>query len=281
MAATEQPADVTAPQGQGVDERVPSVIVDDLYVTYRAFGGRRNALGGAREGRFSRALGQVTRHVGTITQVPAVRGVSFVAYEGESIGIIGRNGSGKSTMLRAIAGLIPIAGGSVWARGDIALLGVNAALSNALSGERNIMLGGLAKGLTRKQVRELRPWIVDFAEIGDFVHLPMRTYSSGMAARLRFAISASTVPDVLIIDEALSTGDAEFKAKSSARVEEIRGQAGTVFLVSHSATTIRKMCNRAIWVDRGEIRMDGSTDEVCDAYEAAVQAARRAKRAKG
>ncbi|GEA83537.1 ABC transporter ATP-binding protein [Cellulomonas gelida] len=276
--------DATEVTGTGVpvpEGRVPSIVVRDLRVTYKAYGGKRNALGDEAEGRLGRALDRVTRHVGTITEVPAVRGVSFAAYEGESIGVIGRNGSGKSTMLRAIAGLIPTAGGEVWARGDIALMGVNAALSSALSGERNIMLGGLAKGLSRKEVNELHDWIVDFAGIGDFVHLPMRTYSSGMAARLRFAISASTAPDILIIDEALSTGDVEFRAKSAARVEEIREQAGTVFLVSHSTTTVRKMCDRAIWIDRGLLRMDGPTDEVCDHYERVMRAIRRKKRLRG
>jgi len=261
---------------------VPTVVVRDLHVTYKAYGGKRNALAGASdESRLSGLLDRFTRHVGTTSEVPALRGVSFMTFEGESVGIIGRNGSGKSTLLRAIAGLIPTAGGEVWARGNIALLGVTAALSSALSGDRNIMLGGLAQGLTRKQVRELYPWIVEFAGIGDFVHLPMRSYSSGMGARLRFAISAATTPDILIIDEALSTGDKEFKAKSSARVEEIRRAAGTVFLVSHSATTVRQMCDRAIWIEKGVVEMDGDTDDVCDAYETAVDAARRAKRAKG
>lgn len=264
----------------------PSVVAHDVHVTYTSYGGRRNALstdgdrrGDERSGRVGRLLGRAGSHVGAVTKVEAVRGVSFVVREGESVGVIGRNGSGKSTLLRAVAGLIPLTSGKVWARGEVALLGVNAALMRTLSGSRNIMLGGLAQGMTRSEVRERYDDIVEFADIGDFVHLPMRAYSSGMAARLRFAISAAKTPDVLVIDEALATGDAEFRARSTARVEEIRQAAGTVFLVSHSASTIRQMCSRAIWIEKGQVRADGDVTEVCDAYDAFVKE-RRAKRAR-
>jgi teichoic acid transport system ATP-binding protein len=256
----------------------PSVIADDVHVTYRALGGRRNALE-TRTERADRMFGRVTKHVGSVTDVPAVRGVSFVVHKGESVGVVGRNGSGKSTLLRAIAGLIPIASGAVYVGGEVSLLGVNAALVSDLSGERNIMLGGLAQGLTRKQVRAQRDAIAEFADIGEFVHLPMKTYSSGMAARLRFAISAAVTPDVLIIDEALATGDADFRQRSAERVAEIREEAGTVFLVSHSLSSIRDGCTRALWLDGGVLRQDGPVDEVCDAYEADV-AQRRAARKK-
>jgi teichoic acid transport system ATP-binding protein len=250
----------------------PSVIAQDVHITYRALGGRRNALEGPTR-KSDKVLGKVTNHVGTITDVPAVRGVSFVVHKGESVGVIGRNGSGKSTLLRAIAGLIPIASGEIYVGGEVSLLGVNAALVSELSGERNIMLGGLAQGLTRKQVRAQRD------DIGEFVHLPMKTYSSGMASRLRFAISAAVTPDVLIIDEALATGDADFRERSAERIDEIRREAGTVFLVSHSLSSIRQGCTRALWLDGGVLRQDGPVDEVCDAYEADV-ARRRAARKK-
>ena len=140
----------------------------------------------------------------------AVRGITFSAKHGEAIGIIGVNGSGKSTLLRAIAGLIPPASGTVHVASSPALLGVNAVLMKDLTGERNIMIGALALGLTTKEVNERYQEIVDFADLGDFVNLPMKAYSSGMGARLRFAISASAVPDILMIDEALATGDAAF-----------------------------------------------------------------------
>jgi teichoic acid transport system ATP-binding protein len=195
-----------------------------------------------------------------------VRGVSFVAHHGESIGIVGRNGAGKSTLLRAIAGLIPPSQGTVYVRGTSSLLGVNAALMGQLSGERNIMLGGLALGLTPDQVRKRFDEIVEFAGIGDFVYMPMKAYSSGMAARLRFAISTAAIPDVLMIDEALATGDAEFRARSSAKIREVKDHAGTVFLVSHSNKAITQMCDRAVWIEKGELVMDGPSDEVVAAY---------------
>jgi teichoic acid transport system ATP-binding protein len=136
-----------------------------------------------------------------------------------------------------------------------------------LSGERNIMIGGLALGLTPKQVEERFDDVVEFAGIGDFVYMPMRTYSSGMGARLRFAISSSAQPDILMIDEALATGDAAFKAKSKARIEQVRENAGTVFLVSHSISTIEAMCNRVLWIHEGQLVMDGPTHEVTEEYK--------------
>jgi len=199
--------------------------------------------------------------------VQAVRGVSFVASHGESIGLIGHNGSGKSTLLRAIAGALPLSKGAIWADGQAALLGVNAALMRDLSGDRNIQLGGLALGLSPAEVADRYDEVVDLAGIGDFVHLPMRTYSSGMGARLRFSIAAAKNHDVLLIDEALSTGDAKFQARSKERIMELRKEAGTVFLVSHSNRAIRETCGRAMWLEAGTLRMDGPADEVVDAYE--------------
>jgi teichoic acid transport system ATP-binding protein len=239
----------------------PSLIVDDVHVHYRTYGGRR-----AHRRRFQRLAGPV----GAVDVVKAVRGVSFVARHGESIGVIGHNGSGKSTLLRAIAGALPTASGGIWTDGTAALLGVNAALMRDLSGERNIVLGGLALGLTRREVTERFDEVVEFAGIGEFLQLPMRAYSSGMGSRLRFAISSASRPDILLIDEALATGDAEFKTRSRQKVDEIRAHAGTVLLVSHSMSTIRSMCDRVIWVDRGKLRLDGPVDEVLEAYAEAT-----------
>ena len=202
-----------------------------------------------------------------IREVKAVRGITFAANHGEAIGIIGVNGSGKSTLLRAIAGLLPPVSGTVHVAGNPALLGVNAVLMKNLSGARNIMIGALALGLSRNEVKERFDDIVEFAEIGEFVHLPMKSYSSGMGARLRFAISASAVPDILMIDEALSTGDAGFRAKSKAKMDEIRESAGTVFLVSHSLATIQSMCTRVLWIHEGKLVMDGEPREVCGSYK--------------
>ena len=236
----------------------PSLVVDDVHVHYRTFGGRRPT--------GPSWLGKVRRHVGAVDVVKAVRGVSFVASHGESIGVIGHNGSGKSTLLRAIAGGLPTASGAIWADGSTALLGVNAALMRDLSGHRNIVLGGLALGLTPAQIAERHDELVELAGIGDFLHLPMRACSSGMSARLRFAISSAARPDLLLIDEALATGDAEFKQRSRERIDEIVGTAGTVILVSHSMSTIRSMCDRVLWLDHGRLVADGPTAEVLEEY---------------
>lgn len=248
----------------------PSLLVDDLHITYRVFGA--NKVGGpVKEGRRSLLPRRLRRHGSAVRDVKALRGISFVAHHGESIGIVGVNGSGKSTLLRAIAGLVPPSDGAVYVAGQPALLGVNAVLMGELTGERNIVIGGLALGLTLKEVEERYDDIVDFAEIGDFVNLPMQAYSSGMAARLRFAISASAIPDILMIDEALATGDATFRQKSKARIDEVRKAAGTVFLVSHSIATIESICSRILWVHEGRLVMDGPVDEVAKAYKAFVR----------
>ncbi|WP_425956298.1 ABC transporter ATP-binding protein [Xylanimonas sp. McL0601] len=249
----------------------PSVVVDDVHVTYRVFGGRKGGTTQAKSSLLNRAINLGRPDTGPITKVPAVRGVSFVAHHGESIGIVGTNGSGKSTLLRAVAGLLPPTKGRVFVSGEPALLGVNAALLPRLSGERNIMVGGLALGLSAAEVRERTSAVADFAELGDFLYLPMSAYSSGMGSRLRFAISTITTPDILMIDEALATGDASFRKKSTARIEEIRDQAGTVFFVSHSLGSVRAMCTRVLWIDKGKLIADGDVDEVCDAYHAFVQ----------
>jgi teichoic acid transport system ATP-binding protein len=244
----------------------PSLIVDDLHVTYRVWGASRKPTGPEKSSVFRTMFNRGSGHIGAVTEIKAVRGISFVARHGEAIGIVGRNGSGKSTLLRAIAGLLPLSGGAVWVSGEASLLGVNAVLIQNLSGERNIMIGGLALGLTPAEVRERFDEIVDFAGIGEFVNLPMQAYSSGMGARLRFAISSAAKPDILMIDEALATGDAEFRARSQARINEIRHQAGTVFLVSHSLNAIKAMCSRALWIEGGKLELDGPVDEVCAAY---------------
>jgi len=250
----------------------PSLVVDDLYITYRVWGGKKVGAATAKQRRVLRALDRGREHVGAITSVEAVRGISFVARHGESIGIVGVNGSGKSTLLRAIAGLHPPTAGSVYVSGEPSLLGVNAVLMGSLTGERNIMIGGLALGLTPAQVRDRFDEIVDYSGIGDAIYMPMDAYSSGMGARLRFAISSAAVPDVLMIDEALATGDANFRNKSKERIDEIRNNAGTVFLVSHSLATVEAMCQRTLWIHQGKLVMDGPSRDVCEAYRAFIRA---------
>ncbi|NJP32635.1 ABC transporter ATP-binding protein [Micromonospora thermarum] len=259
------PADATT---TAVGERIPTVIVDDVHLIYRVYG----ASSGAAASPVAALKRIVTREKSrpTLREVHAVKGVSFTAYRGEAIGLIGSNGSGKSTLLRAVAGLMPATRGAIYTQGQPSLLGVNAALLGDLSGERNVTLGCLAMGMTPEQVRKVAPEIIDFSGInerGDFASLPMRTYSSGMQARLRFSISAAKKHDVLLIDEALATGDTRFRRRSEQRIRQLRADAGTVFLVSHSIGTIRDTCERSIWLESGVIRMDGPTDEVTKAYE--------------
>jgi teichoic acid transport system ATP-binding protein len=241
----------------------PTVICDDLHVVYRvvAQGGAGSAAQSLRQLLTGQSGGTVYK------KVHAVRGVTFVAREGEAIALIGRNGSGKSTLLRAIAGLLPAESGHVYTAGRPSLLGVNAALMRDLPGEENILLGCMAMGMTREQALDRRDWIVEFADLGEFISMPMTAYSSGMAARLRFAIAASTSHEILMIDEALATGDAEFRRRSEKRIMELRKEAGTVFLVSHSLGVVRLTCDRAIWLEKGRVVMDGEANEVVDAYE--------------
>ncbi len=249
----------------GPDERVPSVVASDVSITYRVYGSGRKVEDDDEAGALRRLLNRSTRNVG-VREIEAVKHVSFVTYRGESVGLVGRNGSGKSTLLRSIAGLVPPTEGRIWLGGKASLLGVNAALMPNLSGRRNIWIGAQALGLTPRQVREKFEEIVEFADIGEFIDLPMKSYSSGMGARLRFAISTAVIPDILVVDEALATGDAQFKARAQERIAEIREHAGTVFMVSHSPDSIRKSCTRAIWLERGELMMDGAAGQVVDAY---------------
>ncbi len=253
----------SAPGTPSVPERgEPTVVVDDVHLTYRIIG--KTQRGGA-----AAALRRIVLREAAPGQrsVHAVRGVSLTACRGEAIGLIGPNGSGKSTLLRAIAGLMAPSRGVVWTRGQASLLGVSAAMMGAMSGDQNILLGCLAIGMTPAEIVEEYDAICDFAGIGKFVHLPMNTYSSGMGARLRFAIAAARAPEILLIDEALATGDANFRRRSEKRILELREKAGTVFLVSHGLGIIRETCTRAIWLEKGKILLDGSADSVVDAYQ--------------
>jgi teichoic acid transport system ATP-binding protein len=251
-----------------LEERVPTVIADNAHVIYRIYGSV-TAGSNSPVASFRRIV--TGKKSGAVREVHAVKGVSFVAYRGEAIGLIGSNGSGKSTLLRAVAGLLPVERGSIYAAGQPSLLGVNAALMNDLSGERNVTLGCLAMGMTPAEVKEQSGDIIEFSGInenGDFSSLPMRTYSSGMSARLRFSIAAAKKHDVLLIDEALATGDAKFRRRSEQRVRDLRAEAGTVFLVSHSEQSIRDTCERSIWLEKGALRADGPTEDVMKEYEA-------------
>jgi len=198
--------------------------------------------------------------------VDALRDVSLIAQAGESIGIIGLNGSGKSTLLKLIAGGEVPTRGQILVRSQPMLMGVAPALQSGLSGEANIYLGCLALGMSPSQARSQIPLIAEWTELGDAIKRPLSTYSSGMSARLGFAISTSVNPEILLIDEALSTGDAAFGAKAAKRMEEVLDRAGNLFLVSHAIAQIEKNCKRCIWVHRGSIIADGTTANVAPQY---------------
>ena len=245
----------------------PTVVVDNLHVVYRVYGA------GGNKGTAATSLMRLVRRQkrASIREVHAIRGISFVVNHGDVMGIIGRNGSGKSTLLRAIAGLLPAEQGAVYTTGQAALLGVNAALLDDLTGERNVVLGCLAMGMPPAEVKARYDQIVDFSGVGRFIDLPMRAYSTGMAQRLRFAIASAKSHEILMIDEALATGDASFRTKSHNRIKELRDEAGTVFLVAHNLGEIEQSCNRVIWMEAGQIMRDSDdVPGVIDEYLAAT-----------
>lgn len=251
--------ELVVPGDSPVPLEVPHAVeIDDLHVRYKVYEdqsiGLRDLVSRGFRSRRS-------------TEVHAVRGVSFNVQVGEVVGIVGSNGSGKSTLLRSIAGLQTTTSGQIRVRGTSRLLGVGAALKPTLSGRRNIILGGLAIGMTRAEIDQEIDAVIEFSGIGDAISRPMNTYSSGMRARLAFSIATLQVPDVLLIDEALAVGDKEFRARSLDRIREIRDQAGTVIMVTHNLREIRATCTRAIWIEHGEIVMDGGVWRVLKRYE--------------
>ena len=202
------------------------------------------------------------------TTVHAVRGVTLDVAVGESVGVVGHNGSGKPTLLQAMTGVLPLASGELLVRSLPTFLGVKAALRPRMTGRTNIRIGLLAQGLTRDEAEAQLPAVADFTDLGPAVDLPMETYSSGMRARLHFAIATALTPEILLIDEALAVGDRTFREKSAQRLDEHRSTAGTVMLVSHNLGEIRRSCERTVWLQEGRIVADGPTDEVLRAYEA-------------
>jgi len=233
--------------------------VADLSITYRTTFERKPTL--------KTALLRLGRGERGVVEVEAVKNVSFEVPNGTAMGIIGSNGAGKSTLMRAMAGILPPTKGSieVWGKAST-LLALGVGFNNNLSGRENIVLGGLATGLTRAEVEERADEVAEWTELGEFIDMPMRTYSSGMSARVGFSVAVHMKPDILMIDEALSTGDAKFREKANAKMSELRDSARAMFLVSHGLNSIKEMCSEAIWLNKGELMMRGEPDEVIDAY---------------
>ena len=203
-----------------------------------------------------------------VTTVDAVRGVTLDVAVGECTGMVGPNGSGKTTLLQAMTGVLPLTSGVLRVRSLPTFLGVKAALRPRMTGRANIRIGLLAQGLRRHEVEARLDDVVEFTDLGPSIDLPMETYSSGMRARLHFAIATALTPEILLVDEALAVGDRAFREKSARRLEEHRSAAGTVLLVSHNLSELRRSCERVVWLEQGRIVLDGPTDEVLGAYEA-------------
>lgn len=194
--------------------------------------------------------------------------VSFTVEKGETLGLIGRNGAGKSTMLKVISGILKPTAGSVRCRGNVVpMLELGSGFDMDLTGRENIFLNGAILGYSEGFLKAKYDEIVEFSELGPFIETPIRNYSSGMLARLAFSVASMVQPEILIVDEILSVGDAAFQEKSRARMMELMSGGTTVLFVSHSLAQIREMCSRAVWLEHGRVRMLGDVDEVCNAYD--------------
>jgi teichoic acid transport system ATP-binding protein len=234
-----------------------AIQVKDLYISYRNL--NRVSIKKLRRSsnpRDARVFG-------------AINGISLEVKRGEIVGLIGRNGSGKTTLLRAMAGIFAPNSGTINTYGNtISLLSIGVGFQSKLSGRENIFLSGLLLGYSEAMIREKLSEIIEFSELGDFIDMPVQTYSSGMYSKLAFSITAIMEPDIMLVDEVLSVGDAKFKKKSYNKMMElIADNSRTVIIVSHSADVLRKLCNRAIWINKGKIVKQGDVSEVMEAYE--------------
>lgn len=197
----------------------------------------------------------------------ALKEVSLEVMQGETFGIIGRNGAGKSTLLKLVSRVLAPTNGRIVTRGKVApLLELGAGFHAELTGRENIFLNGALLGHTQNEINAHVPEILEFAQIDGYIDAPVRTYSSGMVARLGFAVATSWIPDILILDETLAVGDEEFRTKCYERMENFRTENVTILLVSHDLTTIKKMCSHAVWLDQGKVKALGNVNNVIKAY---------------
>lgn len=238
-----------------------SLVAENVHITYRTYLDPQVDL---RSRLKSRGDSARRRHI----EIKAVRGVSFDLHRGESLGIVGHNGAGKSTILLGLAGLMELNQGRVISRSRPRLLGVGSVLNTSLSGRRNIEIGCLAMGMPRDVVANRMDELIEFSGLEEFIDMPLKAYSSGMKARLSFTVATVSEPDILLIDEALAVGDVDFRVKAAERLEEIRKSAGSVVLVSHNTAEISRMCDRVIWLDKGVVVRDGSASRILRIYNA-------------
>ena len=200
----------------------------------------------------------------------ALKDVSFEVKRGDSLGLIGLNGSGKSTMLKTIAGVLKPTKGKVTVGGNIApLIELGAGFDMDLTARENVFLNGALLGYNRAQMEAQYDDIVEFSELGEFMDVPVKNFSSGMVSRLAFAIATIGIPDILIVDEVLSVGDFRFQEKCEARIQNMKDQGTTILFVSHSIEHVKKICNKAVWLEHGVLKMFGDAQEICGIYEKA------------
>lgn len=206
-----------------------------------------------------------------IVVVRALDGIDLELNEGDRVGLVGHNGAGKSTLLRLLAGIYAPTTGTIQRDGKVVpLLDISLGMDENSTGRQNIRLRGLLLGMSDSEIQAKQVEIGEFSELGDYLDLPVRTYSSGMRVRLAFAVSTAVDADILLLDEVIGVGDASFKEKANARLHELHGRAQIVLLAMHDNEVIRKMCNKVIWMERGRIRAYGATEEVVSAYAASV-----------
>jgi lipopolysaccharide transport system ATP-binding protein len=193
--------------------------------------------------------------------------VSFDVHDGERIGIIGHNGAGKTTLLRVLSGIFRPTGGTAIVEGKcVSLISISVGIDPEATGRQNIRLRGVMMGMSAREIAARADDIAEFSGLGEFLDMPLRTYSTGMQLRLAFAVSTAVAPDILIMDEWLSTGDAEFQHRANDRLRAIVDSSNILVLASHSVSLIKENCNRVIWLEKGRVRMDGNPDDVLNAY---------------
>ena len=238
----------------------PVVRLDDVSVRYRL---PRERITSVKDYAIRLLKGQIV-----YDEFWALRNVTLEVRRGETLGIIGRNGAGKSTLLKVVARVLRPTKGRVRVRGRVApLLELGAGFDSELTGRDNVFLNGTILGHSAADIERRFDRIVDFAGVRDFIDLPLRTYSTGMATRLGFAIATDVQPEVLLLDEVLSVGDAEFQVKSAGRMQELRQQGDAILMVSHGLESVRRLCHRVAWLERGELRALGAPDEVIAEYQ--------------
>lgn len=236
-----------------------SVIIENVSKTYKMYTSKKD---------------QLLDLLFPIRDIPifnAINNISFTVYEGEIVGLVGINGSGKSTLSNLIGEISQPTSGRIIKNGSVNVIAINAGLNNELTGLENIEFKCLLMGYPKERIRQITPEIIQFSELGEFIHQPVKKYSSGMKSKLGFAISVTVDPDILVIDEALSVGDQTFMNKSLNKMLEFKERGKTIFFISHNLGQVRKFCSKAAWIEGGLLKQYGDINEVMDNYESFIK----------